>query len=268
LKLSDFFVRHPVFSVPELEEFLHERGSSNRWTRKALLSHHRRRGHLLLVRRGLYAVVPPGATPETCPVDPYLLAAKAAHDAVLAYHTALEFHGKAHSVYQRFHYLAGHMSLPFAFRSFQFRCVLHPKAIRDKRRESFEVREAERAGVDLRVTSLERTLVDMLDRPELAGSWEEIWRSLESVEFFDLDRVVEYSLLLGNATTAAKVGFFLDQHRQELMVEDRYLDRLRAHRPRAPHYLDRSRRRSGRLVAGWRLVVPEEVLERSWAEVT
>ena len=35
----------------------------------------------------------------------------------------------------------------------------------------------------------------------------------ESVEFFNLDRVVEYALLLKNATTVARVGFFLEQHR-------------------------------------------------------
>jgi hypothetical protein len=49
--------------------------------------------------------------------------------------------------------------------------------------------------MELRVAGLERTLVDVLDRPDLSGSWEEIWRSLESVEFFDLDKVVEYALL-------------------------------------------------------------------------
>ena len=86
----------------------------------------------------------------------------------------------------------------------------------------------------LRVTNLERTLVDVLDRPGLSGSWEEIWRSLESVEFFDLDKVVEYALLLGNATTAAKVGFFLEQHRETLMVEDRHLKELQVP-ARQPH---------------------------------
>ncbi len=45
------------------------------------------------------------------------------------------------------------------------------------------------------------------------GGWEEIWRSLETVEFFDLDRIVEYVLLLGNATTASKVGYYLEEHR-------------------------------------------------------
>ncbi len=106
--------------------------------------------------------------------------------------------------------------------------------------------------------------MDVLDRPDLSGSWEEIWRSLESIEFFDLDKVVEYAILLGNATTGAKVGFFLEQHRELLMVEYRHLKLLNDMRPRQPHYLDRAKRKSGRLVSEWNLVVPREVFERSW----
>ncbi len=125
----------------------------------------------------------------------------------------------------------------------------------------------DRSGMEVRVTSLERTMVDVLNRPDLAGGWEEIWRSLESVEFFDLDKVVQYTVLLGNATTAAKVGFFLEQHHEHLMVEEKHLKPLRDIRPLQPHYLDRDRRKSGHLVSEWNLVVPREVLERTWAEV-
>lgn len=213
-------------------------------------------------------MVPPGADPATFPVDPCLLAAKMTDDAVLGYHTALEFHGRAHSAFERFFYLTARRSVSVTFRSHQFRCVLFAKALRADGQQNFGVMQAERAGVDVRVTSLERTLVDVLDRPELGGGWEEIWRSLESVEFFDLDTVVQYALLLRNATTVAKVGFFLDQHRDALMVDDAHLEPLREHRPKQPHYLARSDRRSGRLVAEWNLVVPVEVLEQAWAVVT
>jgi predicted transcriptional regulator of viral defense system len=90
---------------------------------------------------------------------------------------------------------------------------------------------------------------------------------LESVEFFDLDKVIEYIQLLENSTTAAKVGFFLEQHREELMVEDHYLKELKDLCPRNPHYLSRTRRESGRIITDWNLVVPEEVLDRLWEEV-
>jgi predicted transcriptional regulator of viral defense system len=116
-------------------------------------------------------------------------------------------------------------------------------------------------GLSVRVTNLERTMVDVLDRPQFGGGWEEIWRSLEGVAFFDLDVIVQYALLLQNATTIAKVGFFLEHHKEHLMVEGRHLDPLRKNSPQRPHYLSRGNRRPGRLVAGWNLVVPPEVLE-------
>jgi predicted transcriptional regulator of viral defense system len=78
-----------------------------------------------------------------------------------------------------------------------------------------------RIGLPLRVTDIERTFVDVLDRPDLSGGWEEIWRSLESVEYVKTERVVEYALLLNKSTTVAKLGFFLEQHKDHLMVEDK-----------------------------------------------
>jgi predicted transcriptional regulator of viral defense system len=126
----------------------------------------------------------------------------------------------------------------------------------------YGVEALDRLGQDVRVASLERSLVDVLDRPDLGGGWEEIWRSAESVEYYDISQVVEYALLLRNATTAAKVGFFLEQHQEQLTVAASQLDRLREVRSRQPHYLERGR--SGRLVAAWNLIVPEEVLNRTW----
>jgi predicted transcriptional regulator of viral defense system len=268
MRLEKFFRKRPVFTNKELAKFLEARGQQSERTQESILLYHTKTGRLLRVRRGLYAVVPPGADPETYPIDAYLLAAKMTEDAVLGYHTALEFHGKAYSVYEHFFYLTTHSPRPAVFRSLRFRGVPFPKPLRKRNEENFGVVIAESAGLDVRVTSLERTLADVLDRPDLAGSWEEIWRSLESVEFFDLDKVVEYTLLLENATTAAKVGFFLEEHRESLMVEESHLRPLRELRPGQPHYLDRAHRKGGRLVADWNLVVPATVLERSWGEVT
>jgi len=267
MRLGNFLNRHPVFTVAELDRFLAEEGTGNRKTRDSMLTYHRRRGHVVPVRRGLYVAVPVGASPEALATDPYLLAARMTEDAVLSYHTALEFHGRAYSTYRRFTYLTARRSLPVTFRSYEFSAAPFPAALVAKGQEEFGVVAAERAGLPVRVTSLERTLVDVLDRPTLAGSWEEIWRSLESVEYYDLDIVVQYALLLGNATTVAKVGYFLGQHQDSLMVTDVQLERLRERRPRTAHYLVRRDRAGGALVPEWNLVVPREIVARSWAEV-
>ena len=267
MRLSDFFATHPVFRVEEAVEFLEEHGTANPSTRRELLAYHRRQGHILSVRRGLYVVVPPGATPETCPVDPFLIAAKITGDAVVAYHTALAFYGKTYSVFDRYYYLAARRSPPLTFRSYGFQVVLFPKRLRSHRQEIVYVETHERLGVPVYVTALERTLVDVLDRPDLGGGWEEVWRSLSSIEYVDPDKVVDYALRLDNATTAAKVGFFLERHRDMFMIEDAHLRPLHDHRPRNPHYMVRGERKSGRYVSEWNLVVPQDVFNESWAEV-
>ncbi|OGV53697.1 MAG: transcriptional regulator [Lentisphaerae bacterium GWF2_52_8] len=267
MKLNEFFSKNEVFSISDLNACLAENGALNKTTRNSILSYHRRRGRIISVRRGVYATVQPGMSPESVPVDPYLLAGRMTEDAVLAYHTALGFYGKAYSVFNRFHYLSSHQSQVVKFRDYEFHSVLSPAVLHAKGKEMFDVLEYRRSGCVIKATSLERTLVDVLDRPELTGSWEEIMRSLESVEFFDLDRVLEYVALLDHATTAAKVGFFLERRREELMVEERHLGTLRKLRPKQPHYLDWTRRRKGQLQKCWNLIVPDEILNKSWGEV-
>ena len=266
VRMSEFLAQRAVFTVEELDRFLSERGSGSHNTRKSLLTYYRTRGRVIPLRRGLYAVVPIGSQPSASAVDPYLVAAKMADDAVLVYHTALEFHGRAYSVYSRIHYASTTRSTPLLLGSMEIRGVSVPPALQAKGRQMFGVTSLQRSGVELRVTDFERTFVDVLDRPDLVGSWEEIWRSLEMVEFFDLDRVTEYVHLLGNATTAAKVGFFLEQHRDALMVDDAHLNALRELRPRQPHYLARRSRGPSRLLGGWNLIVPDEIFNRSWEE--
>src|SRR5205823_13179926 len=92
------------------------------------------RARLLRVHRGLYATVPPGIDPKSFEPDPYLVATKAADDAVVAYHAALQFHGKAYSVSNRFSYLTRSRLRPFEFRGAEFVGVLPPAALRTLRR--------------------------------------------------------------------------------------------------------------------------------------
>jgi len=267
MKVDRFFARHPVFTGEEFAAFRVAQGTNVARSAEALLAYHVKAGNLLRPRRGLYAVVPPGMSPDTAPVDPYLLATKTTDDAVLAYHTALEVHGAAYSPHERVLFATRHAIRPWSFRSVRFRPVRVPCALLQNDAVDTQVTTVDRAGLDAKVTTLERTLVDVLDRPDLGGGWEEIWRSLEAVSFFDLEAVVDYALLLSNATTIAKVGFFLEQHRTTLAVEETHLRPLRARAPRQPHYVARNDSRDNVLLRDWNLIVPADIVARTWQEV-
>ncbi len=265
--MQDFLTKHAVFTVGDLDQYLTANGSGKTNTRKSLLAYYRNKGRIVQVRRGLYLTVPLGEDPARSPVDPYLVAAKLQPDAVLSYHTALEFHGRAYSSFNRLYYSTRHKSPLFKFRGFEFISVQVPLSLQLKDKDLFGVVFRNRSGVELKVATLERTLVDLLNRPDLAGSLEEMWRSLESIEFFDLDLVVDYVSLLKNATTAAKVGLFLDQHREALMVDEAHLKTLHRLRPDQPHYFVRGKRRDSLFVKEWNLLVPIEIMNKTWREI-
>jgi predicted transcriptional regulator of viral defense system len=264
---TDFFARHPVFRFEEFRAAHQSGGTRSPETTGSVLKQHVAAGNLINVRRGLYARVPETATAATFRVDPYLVASRLAADAVIAYHSALQLLGKAHSQSQRLLYLSVHRAKPFTFQDTEFVPVLVPVALRKLPDLGGGLREERRLGLTVKVTGYERTLVDVLDAPAYGGGWEEIWRSLEAIEFVDLDVVVAYALRLGSALTIARVGFFLEQHQDELLVEERHLDALQRRSPAQPRYFERQHRKGGQLLSRWNLIVPEQVRTRSWQEV-
>ena len=267
MSTQTFFATHPLFTVHEFDLFLSDAGRPVEFNRKRLLAYHHKQGRLVLIRPGLYGVVPMGYDEATFPVDTYLIAAYLKPDALIGYHTALAFHGVAHTLREERLIITRHpMAKEFQFQGVVYRTVQPPEALISNGQEDLGVEAQERQNLVVRVTGLERTLVDCLDRLRLSGGWEEVWRSYEGVAYLDVDLVVRYALLLDNATTIASVGYFLQGQQERWMVPEETLADLRAHRPRQAHYLGRRRQESGRLIKEWNLVVPERIIHRSWED--
>jgi predicted transcriptional regulator of viral defense system len=260
----DFFANHAVFAHREFVAAHTTRGRSAA-TGNASLARYLASGRLIRVRRGLYASVPVGRERTRFMPDEYLIAAKAQDDAVLAYHTALSFHGTAYSVWWRFQTMTSRRLRRFTLGNAEFVSIQAPREVRTLPDFGGGIVRRPHAGAEVRVATIERTLVDLMHAPQHGGGWEEIWRSIGSVEFLDLAAVAEHALLMRTALTAARVGYFLEQHRQQWMVEEKHLEPLLRAKPKQPLHWDR-RRESGTYVARWNLVIPEMILRRGWEE--
>lgn len=261
---SEFF---DAFDCFRHEEFVlacyPEAGPGSRAPERAL-AYHLRTGRLVRIRRGLYAVAPRGARSGSG-VFPssFLVASKIVPDAVLAYHTALEYLALAYSLRNDRLVLTESALKEFEFDGVRYRAAAFPHALdsAEKRLLGVETRDG-----DIRVTGVERTLVDLLDRPELAGGWEELWRSFEGAGFIDTRTVLAHVRNLASRTTAARVGWFLEEHRDRWLIPDAVFAELEQMVPRVPVYLQRSARQGGMLHARWNLIVPRSVGARRWEE--
>lgn len=263
---QQFLRKHPLFTYHEFVTALSKDKLRSPLTSKALLMHHVRQGHIVRVRRGLFATIPTGADANTYPINPYLIAGYATNDAVIAYHTALNFHNIAYSANYRFTYLTQHQTTDFSFRGDHYTGILFPpNLLRHNQSNSFTTIE-DVQGLSIRVTSLERTLVDVLDKPLLGGGWEEIWRSLSLIEHLKINHVIDYAGLLNKPTTIAKVGFYLSTHQATLNVPADALAKLHKRCPASPYYIDAAAKKNGQFIKEWNLVVPKNLLTSDWEE--
>jgi predicted transcriptional regulator of viral defense system len=274
MRLNNFFAKHPIFTTEDIAQFyvsdgpsLHRAGKDNHGTLKALLAYHRKEGHIVRIRRGLYYSIPTGFDKNSYAIDQYLIASKMTDDAIISHHAALQLHGIANSVRFEYTFLTTHADIrTLKHEGCIYKPILQPDSLITAKKTNFSIQTLDRLGMPTLITSLERTLVDILDRPDLSGGWEEIFRAFESVTYIQTGIMIEYAKLLDNATTSAKLGFLLEQYRDQLMITDKQINQLHKMSPRTPHYMDRRKRSNGKVLSDWNLIVPIEILERRWEE--
>jgi predicted transcriptional regulator of viral defense system len=255
MKAESFLTTHSLFGRDEFAAVLHDRGRSEA-TVAAHLARWTRLGRIARVKQGVYVRVD---TPPR-PPDFVALASRMAPDAAVAFHTALEVHGFAQSLFERLTFVTATGAKPTTFQGRAFLPVRPRAPLLSADRGERWIDLVDRAGIEVRVTDLERTVVDVLDRPALAGGLDEVWRSLAQVPALDPTSLQDYVALLDSKTLAAKLGFFVESRRDELAALATLLDWLQSRIPAGPVYMDRARR--GCLVARWALIVPPELLER------
>lgn len=164
MKPELFLTTHRVFTSAELQAALAGRA---RATVDSCLSRWRQQGRITRVKRGVFVRQDgQGAENDSLP-DFVPLASRMAPDAAVAYHTALEIHGCAQSLFEHFTFVTWTGTKPTTYLGRRFGPVRPRARLRAAGGGERWTERAERAGTELHVTSLERTVADVLDRPAL-----------------------------------------------------------------------------------------------------
>lgn len=256
VKSEPFFDRNPVFSLGQAARAF---GQRNRRTTIERLRYHVSTGRLKAVARGIYAVVPAGVEPGRFIPDAFLVAAAVRPDAVFSHHSAFELLGAAHSVWNVVTVVTGARRRPLDLERGRIHFLARPAPLVRANRLDLGVRTVDRSGQTLRVTGLERTLVDSFREPAHAGGVVELVESASGLAVLDLKLLWRVLSAYGEKGLFAGVGWLLERQQRDLFVPDTFLARLEKRRPRSPHYLLRGER-GGRLVRRWNLILPEALV--------
>lgn len=266
MNLKEFLYVHPIFRLEEYEKWKQVHGPLKKSSFHSSVNYCIETNKIKRLRRKLFGVVPPNETPETVTFDPYLIAAKVANDGVLAYHTALELHGAAYSSFEQFTFITSRKVKPFEIDFRWYQPVITPKELKDNHQESFGVQIIDRQGLEIKITNVARTFVDLIDRPDLSGGWEEVYRSINNIAVLKFDEVLEYCILRKNATLNAKVGFFLDLREGAFAAPAAIMNELQKLIPKSAQYMGDKDKEKHKLIKKWNLLVPFNVLNQTWDE--
>lgn len=258
---APFFSAHPVFDRAEYAAAVGRNPSDKVVT--AMLAQHLQAGNIKRVARGVFASVPKHADARKWSVDRFLAASRLRRGAVIAYHSALQLHGSAYTEGYEVQVIAP--GEPGVLEAAGFSCrFIKPR--RGFARRNGELKDGvtvvDRMGLDVRVTTVERTIADLFDRYELAGGADELFNSLDLVARVDAAALVRHMRVLGNAAAAGALGFWLEREQKRLGIPDAALRQLHAMAPRQARYALGTRAGEGRTAKGWNVILPVDVVER------
>lgn len=245
---ADFISQHQVFRREEFVAAYRAMGRDTASARAALQYHVNKR-HLWVVKRGVYA--------QVATTDEWLLAARLTPDAVISHDGALSLRGLT-PLAQRVSFLTAHRAKPTIYEDL----VCQPiRVSADNLGQRVEI--INRFGLPITVTTLNRTLVDCLDRLDRAPDLEELLGAFLATEHeTSADEMIAWALTFDSPLLCSRLAFFLKCGRRNLTPHQE--DDLKQASLKAPGYFNRTAKtRHDKLIPSLNLIVPPE-LARRW----
>ncbi|MDR1642917.1 MAG: transcriptional regulator [Clostridiales bacterium] len=222
--------------------------TGNKNTAGSLISSYKKKGLIESVHRDLFVAI---SLETRRPIaSRFNIAAKAAPDAVVSHHSAFEFYGLANQICFEA-YSATHTHFrPFEYQSVLFRPV--PAGIE--------------SGVDeiggIRVTDMERTVLDGINDFERNCGLEELLRALELTPALDAEKLLKYLSEYRTVYLYQKAGYILDHFREEFRLPEKFFEACRANVTESKRCLCKGvQKREHVYSEQWRLYAPYDLYE-------
>ena len=221
--------------------------TGNESTAKSLLASGLRNGTLCHIKPNLYAVT--DMATGLCAANKFEIASNISDTACVAYHSAMEYHGLGHQLFNEMSVISDS-----TFRTFEFEGITYVR--RQPKIAEGVIVPAMNSKV--RVTDLERTIIDCIDRIKYAGGLEELLNNFTSVAYIDEVKLKGYLDAYEKASLYQKAGFLLSMYKKQWGLSAGFFRHCKAHIGKSTRYLIDVADNTD-YVSEWRLCVPENM---------
>ena len=182
--------------------------STAQWQIKSYL----KKGYIERVRRDLYAVISL-ETEQPIP-NRFQIATRIADDSYVSHHSAFEFYGYANQVFYDVYFGTEKKVRPFDYDGLNYQSVVW--------RGCSGVLET---NTGVRVTSLERTVIDSIADFSRIGGLEELLRCLSLIPSLDEEKLLEALEVYGRGQLYQKVGYILESYKNEFLLSEMFFEK-------------------------------------------
>ncbi|MCD7782706.1 MAG: transcriptional regulator [Firmicutes bacterium] len=176
---------------------------------KRQIKNYLEKGYIERVRRNLYTVISM-ETEQPIP-SRFQIASHITDDACVSHHSAFEFYGYANQVFYDVYFTTEKTVQPFDYDGVHYKPVIW--------RGNAGVIEA---NTGVRVTSLERTVIDSIADFTKIGGLEELLRCLTLIPSIDENKLLEALKTHNRSQLYQKVGYILEAYADELSLSDKF----------------------------------------------
>ena len=234
-----------VFSLDDAEKL-----TNNMKTAYSLLGRLMKKGMVKKIRNNMYSCVNP-ATGQII-ASRYHIACAVTTSAYISHHSAFEYHGLANQIYYELY-----ISSDTRFRDFEFEGMRY-KYVASKLKDGvIEPKNSEA----IRVTDLERTVIDNIKDFDKIGGFEELLNCLESVHYLNEDKLKKYLLCYDIQVLYQKVGFILEHYMHDMQLSQGFIDYCKSKIGKSTRYLLKENTNENSYNNEWKLVVPDGLFD-------
>lgn len=221
--------------------------SGNVNTADTVIQAYKKRGLIVSVRRNLYAAISLETNMPVCNV--YEIASSVSDDSYVSHHSAFEYYGMANQVFVELY-----VSSKARFTDFEFdgRHYVRVESKTDK-------------GIDVhgkvRVTDLERTIIDNIKDFSKIGGLEELLHCLSMVTYVDENKLMTYLEIYENQFLWQKTGYILSLF-PGMKLSQHFFEVCKSHCKKSIRYLYEEVKYENPVFAkDWGLYVPKDMMK-------
>lgn len=235
----------PVFSITDVQRL-----TNNRKTAYSVIGRLMKDGMVKKIRSNMYSCVNPSTGQVFA--SRFQIACAISESAYISHHSAIEFHGLANQVYN-----VAYVSSKSKFNDFDFDSVTY-KYISSKIDIGIEV---VRNTIGVKVTDLERTVVDSIKDSEKISGLEEVINAIKAISYLDQNKLLLYLEAYEIQALYQKAGYILRYLKDEFELTESFFDICLSKAGKSTRYLSNAPNMDSFYDNEWRLVVPYSFLD-------